>query len=194
MQKRIVEQLSETQQMISTMLADSTLIDTVTACSLRCIECLKSGGKILLVGNGGSAADAQHFAAELVGRLAFDRAGLPAIALTTDTSILTAVGNDYGYERIFARQIQALGAEGDVLICYSTSGQSANILLALEEAKTKAMVSIGMTGNRRGAMLELCDYLLEVPSYKTSNIQEGHSVLGHIICHMIEGMFFKQKT
>jgi len=173
------------------MLADEGLLLQVEAAAQACIECMRAGSKILLAGNGGSAADAQHIAGEFVSRFAFDRPGLPAIALTTDTSILTAIGNDYGYERLFARQVQAQGNRGDVLIAYSTSGKSPNILRALEEASSKGLVRIGLTGNRCGPMRKLCDHLLEVPSSDTPKIQEGHLVLGHILCGLVERALFK---
>jgi D-sedoheptulose 7-phosphate isomerase len=144
-----------------------------------------------LAGNGGSAADAQHIAGEFVSRFAFDRPGLPAVALTTDSSILTAIGNDYGYEKLFARQVQALGQKGDVFIAYSTSGKSPNILLALEEARSRGLVCVGLTGNRGGPMGEICHHLLEVPSSDTPKIQEGHLVLGHILCGLVENAIFK---
>ncbi|MBP9788880.1 MAG: D-sedoheptulose 7-phosphate isomerase, partial [Acinetobacter sp.] len=156
-----------------------------------CIHCLQHDGKILLAGNGGSAADAQHIAGEFVSRFAFDRPGLPAIALTTDTSIITAIGNDYGYEKLFTRQIQALGRKGDIFIGYSTSGKSPNILRAFEEAKSRGLVCVGFTGSRGGPMQDICDYLLEVPSIDTPKIQEGHLVLGHILCGLIESAIFK---
>jgi D-sedoheptulose 7-phosphate isomerase len=145
---------------------------------------------VLLAGNGGSAADAQHIAAEFVSRFAVDRPGLSAIALTTDTSILTAIGNDYGYEKLFARQLQALGNKGDVFIAYSTSGKSPNILLALQEAQTRGLTTIGLTGNRRGPMVDHCEYCLAVPSSDTPKIQEGHLVLGHILCGLVENAMF----
>lgn len=147
--------------------------------------------KDLLAGNGGSAAEAQHIAGELVSRFAFDRPGLPAIALTTDTSILTAIGNDYGYEKLFARQVQAHGQKGDIFVAYSTSGKSPNILLALQEARQRGLVCVGMTGSRGQSMQEFCDYLLEVPSNETPKIQEGHTVLGHILCGLVENTLFK---
>ncbi len=124
-------------------------------------------------------------------RFAFDRPGLPAIALTTDSSILTAIGNDYGYEKLFARQVQAHGNKGDVFIGYSTSGKSPNILHAFEEARSLGLVCVGVTGNRGGPMRELCDYLLEVPSSDTPKIQEGHLVLGHILCGLVENAIFR---
>jgi len=165
--------ISEAQRVMTAMLADEGLLLQVESAAQACIECMRAGGKILLAGNGGSAADAQHIAGELVSRFAFDRPGLPAIALTTDTSILTAIGNDYGYERLFARQVQAQGIRGDVLIAYSTSGKSPNILRALEEANSKGLVRIGLTGNHGGPMRKLCDYLLEVPSSDTPKIHKG---------------------
>lgn len=187
----IEAQIVDSQAIMSAMLADSNLIDRVEAAALSCIHCMKQGGKILLAGNGGSAADAQHIAGEFVSRFAFDRPGLPAIALTTDSSILTAIGNDYGYEKLFARQVQALGQKGDVFIAYSTSGKSPNILLALQEARARGLVCVGLTGNLGGPMSEICDHLLEVPSPDTPKIQEGHLVLGHILCGLVENAIFK---
>ena len=186
----IRQQISDAQDIMSLMLADDKLLETVEKVSLVCTASLKNGRKILLAGNGGSAADSQHIAGEFVSRFAFDRPGLPAVALTTDTSIITAIGNDYGYEKLFARQIQALGNSGDIFIAYSTSGKSPNIMLALEEAKSRGVICIGMTGNRKGGMEQLCDYTLEVPSSDTPKIQEGHLVLGHIICGLVENLIF----
>ena len=191
MQNYIHEKMNEAQQVLQAMSADSALQDKLEQAALACIQCLRAGGKILLAGNGGSAADAQHIAGEFVSRFAFDRPGLPAIALTTDTSILTAIGNDYGYEKLFARQVQAHGQKDDVFIGYTTSGKSPNILLALQEARARGLVTIGLTGNRGGPMGELCDHLLEVPSADTPHIQEGHAVLGHILCGLVEAALFK---
>lgn len=187
-------QFAEAQRVMAAMLVDDKLNASLEAATKACIACLQGGGKILLAGNGGSAADAQHIAGEFVSRFAFDRPGLPAIALTTDTSILTAIGNDYGYEKIFARQVQAHGQKGDVFIGYSTSGKSPNILLAFEEARDKGLVCVGLTGNRGGPMGLLCDCLLEVPSADTPKIQEGHLVLGHILCGLVENTIFKAPT
>nr|VFK79552.1 MAG: phosphoheptose isomerase [Candidatus Kentron sp. SD] len=184
-------QIAESHQIMGDMLSDRSLINKVESAAQACIRCLEASGKILLAGNGGSAADAQHIAGELVSRFAFDRPGLPAIALTTDTSILTAIGNDYGYEKLFARQVQAHGNKGDVFIGYSTSGASPNILKAFDEAHTRGLVSIGLTGNRGGPMRDLCDHLLEVPSSNTPKIQEGHAVLGHILCGLVEHAIFR---
>ena len=191
MKNYIAAQISEAQRVMSAMLEDIALQSTVEAAAQACIASLKQGGKILLAGNGGSAADAQHIAGEFVSRFAFDRPGLPAIALTTDTSILTAIGNDYGYEKLFARQVQAHGNKGDIFIGYSTSGKSPNILGAFEEARARGLVCIGLTGNRGGPMRELCEHLLEVPSADTPKIQEGHLVLGHILCGLVENAMFK---
>lgn len=177
--------------MMSAMLSDARLIATLESAATACVDCLNRGGKIMLAGNGGSAADAQHIAGEFVSRFAFDRPGLPAMALTVDTSILTAVGNDLGFENLFARQVQAHGNTGDVFIGYSTSGNSPNIIRALEAAKSRGLICIGMTGNRGGAMGGLCDYLLEVPSGDTPKIQEGHLVLGHSLCGLVENALFK---
>jgi D-sedoheptulose 7-phosphate isomerase len=191
MQSYIHEKINEAQKILAEMLADERLQATIAQTADACIRSLQDGGKILLAGNGGSAADAQHIAGEFVSRFAFDRPGLPAIALTTDTSILTAIGNDYGYERLFARQVQAHGQKGDVFIGYSTSGRSPNILLALQEARARGLSCIGLTGNRGGPMGEMCDYLLAVPSSDTPKIQEGHLVLGHILCGLVERALFK---
>lgn len=192
MRDYIGNQITEAIRVMNSMLSDVHIMSTLEAAAQASIQCLKNKGKILLAGNGGSAADAQHIAGELVSRFAFDRPGLPAIALTTDTSIMTAIGNDYGYDKLFARQIQAHGQQGDVFIAYSTSGKSPNVLKALEEARSSGLICIGMTGNNTGKMHELCDHLLQVPSVDTPKIQEGHLVLGHILCGLIENSIFKQ--
>jgi len=154
------------------------------------VAALRAGGKLLFCGNGGSAADAQHWAGELVARFHYDRPGLAAIALTTDSSILTAVGNDYGYDRIFARQVEALGAPGDVLFALTTSGRSPNILAAIAAAKAKGMAVAGFTGAGGEALAALCDLCLRVPASSTPMIQEAHEVAGHTICAMIERRMF----
>lgn len=194
MQDYIESQIMEAQRVASAMLVDDQIKLTLAAAAGAVIDCMQRKGKVLLAGNGGSAADAQHIAGEFVSRFAFDRPGLPAIALTTDTSILTAIGNDYGYEKLFARQIQALGNPGDVFIGYSTSGTSPNILAAFEEARASGLVCVGLTGNRGGVMRSLCDFLLEVPSAVTPKIQEGHLVLGHILCGLVETAIFGESA
>lgn len=156
-----------------------------TACVIA-TETINSGGKILLFGNGGSAADAQHIAAELSGRYKKERRGLPGIALTTDTSVLTAVGNDYGYDRVFDRQVEALANKGDLLIGISTSGNSKNVLRALSLGRNMGCKTIGFSGHDGGAMNEFCDINLVVPSDDTPRIQEMHILIGHIVCQAIE--------
>jgi D-sedoheptulose 7-phosphate isomerase len=192
MRTYIDKQIAEAGRVMAAMQADESLKSAMQSAALACIGSLRQGGKLLLAGNGGSAADAQHIAGEFVSRFAFDRPGLAALALTTDTSILTAIGNDYGYDKLFARQVQALGQHGDVLLVYSTSGKSPNILLALAEARAKGLVCIGMTGNRGGPMDNLCDHLLAIPAADTPKIQEGHLVLGHILCGLVEAALFQE--
>ena len=149
-------------------------------------DTLKTGHKILIFGNGGSAADAQHIAAEFVVRLKLERRGYPAIALTTDSSILTSCGNDYGFDRIFERQVEALGSFGDAAIAISTSGNSKNVILGIKEAKRKGMLVIGFTGKGGGAMAKLCDILIDVSASNTMRIQETHITFFHIICDLVE--------
>lgn len=154
---------------------------------------LKTGKKVLFCGNGGSAADAQHLAAEFVGRYLLEREGLPAIALTTDTSILTAVANDYDFANVFARQVQALGNNGDVLIGISTSGNSPNVVRAIEVAKAKGIATIGFTGQGGGKMRELCDVCLAVDSKVTARTQEMHILMGHILCELLDGVLINHE-
>lgn len=164
------------------------LIPTISAMADICREALKRGNKILVCGNGGSAADAQHIAAEFVGRFHNERISLPAIALTTDTSILTAVANDYSYDRVFARQVEGLGRPGDVLWGISTSGNSANVVEALKMAKEKGLVTIGSTSKDGGKMVSLCREILVVPDDNTARIQEIHMLAAHSICEVIDGL------
>lgn len=172
------------------ILKDENLLKLIKNVSLEIIKAYKNGNKTLIAGNGGSAADAQHIAGEFVSRFYFDRPGIASIALTTDTSILTAIGNDYGYENIFSRQVEAQGVKGDVFIGISTSGNSKNILKALESCKKKEILSIGLTGESGGAMDKMCDYCIKVPSSCTPRIQESHIVIGHIICAIVEEELF----
>ncbi|WP_345955893.1 D-sedoheptulose 7-phosphate isomerase [Mucilaginibacter sp. PAMB04168] len=148
--------------------------------------CLRAGNKVLLFGNGGSAADAQHIAAEFTGRFVKERRSLPAIALTTDTSALTAIGNDYGFDRIFERQVEGLAAKGDVLVGISTSGNSGNVIKALQLGKHLGCTNIGLSGNNGGQMTDCCDLNLIVPSAVTAHIQEMHILIGHIICTAVD--------
>jgi len=166
-----------------------TMIPSIQSASELIVKILKSGNKILLVGNGGSAADAQHIAAELTGRYKSERKGLPAIALTTDTSALTAISNDYGYGRVFDRQVEALANQGDLLIGISTSGNSANIISALEVAKELGCTTLGMSGKSGGKMNEVCDLNLTIPSDDTPRIQEMHILIGHILCQAVDDAF-----
>lgn len=171
------------------ILADQQLQEAIAEVAEICIGALRRRNKVMLAGNGGSAADSQHIAAEFVSRFAYDRPGLPSIALTTDTSMLTAIGNDYGYEYLFSRQIEANGREGDVFIGISTSGNSKNVLLAVERAREMGIVTVGLCG-AGGRLREICDYALCAPSTVTARIQESHILIGHIICGLCETTLF----
>ena len=162
------------------------LAPAIEAAAGLCAGSLRAGGKILFCGNGGSAADAQHLAAELTGRFEANRRAIAAIALTTDTSALTAIANDFGYERVFARQVEALGKPGDVLYAISTSGNSPNVTAAIEAAKKLGMKVIGVTGESGGKMREMSDVLLNVPAAKAARVQEMHIAVGHMICGIVE--------
>lgn len=164
-------------------------IAAISAFAQHAVNALKNGKRIYFMGNGGSAADSQHLAAEFVGRFKKERRGLPAVALTTDTSILTSVGNDYDFQNIFSRQVEALVNEGDVVVGISTSGNSKNVVNALTTAKEIGAVTIGLTGAGGGVMNELCDVCIKVPSKVTARIQEGHIMIGHIICELVDEVF-----
>jgi len=163
-----------------------SLTDDIAKISSICINSIRSGGKILIFGNGGSAADAQHIAAELVGRYKSERKGLPAVALTTDTSALTSIGNDFGYDQIFQRQIEALAKPEDIVIGISTSGNSLNVISALKLSKKKGCKTIGLSGSDGGDMNKICDVNVVVPASDTPRIQEMHILIGHTMCHLIE--------
>jgi D-sedoheptulose 7-phosphate isomerase len=169
---------------------DDKLARAIETVAGACVASLKAGNKLLFMGNGGSAADSQHLAGEMVSRFAYDRPGLPAFALTTDSSVLTAIGNDYGYELLFKRQVEAVGKAGDVLFGFSTSGRSPNIIVALEAARTLGMVTVGMTGNLGERITQVVDHCIEIPSASTPKIQEGHIITGHIICGLVEAAMF----
>ncbi len=188
----ITSEIEKTIALLDQMRADEGTLGVAETSARCCVEALQKGRKLLLAGNGGSAADAQHLAAEFVARFYFDRPGLPAIALNTDTSVLTAVGNDYGFEKLFSRQVEALGVEGDVFFGISTSGRSRNVLQALEECRRRKIITVGMTGAAGGDMPSLCDYCIRIPSSETPKIQEGHIVIGHIICALVEGAMFEK--
>jgi D-sedoheptulose 7-phosphate isomerase len=184
------DEIAKASRVLEAMLADEALLAAVERVAVLCAAAVRRGNKIMFAGNGGSAADAQHLAAELIGRLGYDRPSLPSISLTTDTSVLTAVGNDYGFEEIFRRQIEGVGSKGDVLIGISTSGRSRNLVKALTAAREKGIITVGMTGATGGDMTALCDQCLRVPSVETQKIQEGHIILGHIFCGLIERLMF----
>lgn len=188
--KEIAAAISATARLLDTMAADAALCAAAAQATEISIAALRAGRKLLFCGNGGSAADAQHWAGELVSRFHYDRPGLPAIALTTDSSILTAIGNDYGYDRVFARQVEALGVAGDVLVAISTSGNSPNVVAAIEAARGQGLATIGFTGQGGGRMAALCDVCIRIPSTSTPRIQEGHEVLGHAVCALIEATLF----
>lgn len=182
--------IKELDENISTIRASKNLADTIANVSNIIIDCYKNNGKVILMGNGGSAADAQHIAAEFVGKFKLERNSLPAIALTTNTSIITALANDYGYDTIFSRQLGSLANSKDVLIAITTSGNSLNILRAVETAKLKDIKVIGMTGKNGGRLKELVDIIIKVPSDNTPRIQEAQITIGHIICNLVEKNLF----
>lgn len=194
MKETVIQGMRETVAIVNTMMSDEHLMKSIGDITQCCIAALRSGNKILFAGNGGSAADCQHLAGELVNRFNFDRPGLPAFALTTDTSVLTSISNDYGYERIFERQVQALGNAGDVFFGLSTSGKSANVLAGLRMAKSKGLRTVGFTGKNAGEMSALCDYCIQIPSGSTPKIQEGHILIGHLICATVEATLFNGRS
>ena len=182
----VQEKLLEGAGVMESVARDAALHAALIAAAEATAEALKSGRKLMVAGNGGSAADAQHLAAEFVCRLVQDRPAMRAIALTTDSSILTAVANDYGFEQVFARQIEALGQRGDVFLAISTSGNSPDVLRALELSRRMGVATIGLTGRTGGKMAPLCDYCLRVPSDVTMYIQQAHLALEHIFCMIVE--------
>ena len=171
-------------------LADDTLVDAVARAGEATAEAMLHGGKLMTAGNGGSAADAQHLSAEFVSRLTVDRKAMRSVALTTDTSAITAIGNDYAYENIFSRQVEAIGSAGDVFLGISTSGNSPNVLKALELCREMKITTVGFSGNRGGRMAALCDHNVIVPSEVTMHIQESHLALEHIFCMIVERCYF----
>lgn len=185
----IADRLRESVEVKTAILDDEDLLDLVQAVATACVRSLECGGKIILFGNGGSAADAQHIAAELVGRYLRERRALAALALSTNTSTVTAIGNDYSYDEVFSRQIEAVGNKGDVALGISTSGKSRNVICALETAQSRGLITIAMTGENGRAWLSQVDYCLCVPSQSTPRIQEAHILLGHTICEIIEEHF-----
>ncbi|MDR1005418.1 MAG: D-sedoheptulose 7-phosphate isomerase [Bacteroidales bacterium] len=190
MQERIKQVMEESVAVKQQLLNNPEIINEIEKISLAIIEAYRSNKKVLFCGNGGSAADAQHLAAELSGRFYYDRPPLASEALHVNTSYLTAVANDYSYDVIYSRLVEATGCGGDVLIGLSTSGSSKNVINALQAAKAKGMITISLTGEGGGRMAELSDYLLAVPSKDTPRIQESHIMLGHIICELVESTLF----
>jgi|TARA_B100001750_G_scaffold50080_1_gene37965 D-sedoheptulose 7-phosphate isomerase len=187
----IKKNIQESISIKSDLLGDTNLINNIEIASKKCIEAINNNHKILIAGNGGSASDSQHFAAEIVGRYEVNRDAKAAIALTTDTSILTAIANDFGYEYVFSRQIEGLGKPNDIFIAISTSGNSKNIIESLKSANKLGLTTIGLTGKTAGNMKDLVDILLNVPSEKTSRIQESHIMILQIICLLLEIDFIK---
>ena len=193
-QEAVLAHFRRSQQAVERASADEKFVAATVAIAERISAALKSGGKVLLAGNGGSAADAQHIAAEFVGRFIDDRAPLAAIALTTDTSALTSIGNDYGFDKVFERQVRALGRKGDVFIGISTSGRSPNVVEALQAARELGLTTIGFTRDAQTTMHALCDLTLAVPAEETALIQQIHITAGHAICHLVEHALFGAKS
>ena len=182
----IKENIIQSIEVKEKILQDELFLERIEKVAEECIAAYQHGNKLLICGNGGSASDAQHMAGELVGRYLLERKGIPAIALNANTTVLTALGNDYSYEEVYAKQVAALGSAGDILISISTSGNSANCVRASEQAKKQGMTTIALTGSSGGKLKEICDDTLNVPSDETPRIQEAHIMLIHIICGMIE--------
>jgi D-sedoheptulose 7-phosphate isomerase len=192
-EKRIREEIILAGGLLQQIAADPALVHEIAKVAEQFVACLREGGKVLWCGNGGSAAEAQHLAAEFVVRFTVARPALPSMSLTVDTSVLTACANDFGYDQVFARQVEAFGHPADVLVALSTSGNSPGILRALETARSRGLVTVGFTGANGGKMPPLCDTLLRVPSERTQNIQEAHAVFGHIIVALMEESLFPEK-
>ena len=193
MNSYVVSEYQKTLDVFNKIVSNSNFVSNVVKIAEVATSVLKNGGKIMFCGNGGSAADSQHLAAELVSKLYYDRPGLNAVALTTDTSALTSIGNDYGYEKVFSRQVEAIGKKGDMLIGFSTSGRSKNVLLAFEKAKSMNIITVGFLGQDGRDIGKISDYQVNIPSNSTPNIQEGHISTGHIICAIIEDAIFADK-
>lgn len=194
MEKIVKEILNESIRVKKKIVDDPSLLSQINQISSIIIEAYRRKKKVILFGNGGSAADAQHIAGELVNRLHLEREALPAIALTTDSSVLTSIANDYDYSRIFARQVEALAKEGDVVIGISTSGSSSNVIEAVKTAKEKGAKTVGFTGNKGGKLAELVDFVISVPSDETARVQESHITILHIICCLVERELFGHKS
>ena len=185
-QESIIAHIQQSIAVKQAILGNTALLIKIEAAAKACQTALSNGGKVLIAGNGGSAADAQHIAAELVGRFEKERESMASVALTTDTSALTAIANDYGYDKVFSRQLEGLGQANDVFIGITTSGNSANIMQAIDVCEKKGIKSIGLTGNSGGKLAERADITLCVPDTRTATIQESHIMIGHILCALIE--------
>lgn len=185
-----VEKINAAQKIKTHILKEDNTLEVLNSIGNAILQCYKKSGKVLFCGNGGSAADAQHLAAELSGRFYLDRKPLHAEALHVNSSYLTAAANDYSFGLVYSRLVEAQGKKGDVLIGLSTSGTSDNVIKALEKAKMKGMITVGLTGAEEGHMEEYCDYLIRIPSKDTPRIQEGHILLGHILCEWVEDALF----
>lgn len=185
---------SEIEQSISTKreILSNGVVDVIQSVSVLFVEAFRRGNRVIFAGNGGSAADAQHLAAEFVSRFAFDRPGLPSISLATDTSMITAIGNDYGFENLFARQLQAQARSGDVFVGITTSGKSPNVIRAFEECREIGVIPVALCGES-GDLDDIADYVIRVPSKKTARIQESHILIGHILCGSVEEAIFGRK-
>jgi len=190
MKNYIKEQIKKSYETKQEIYNNDDLLNKIEVVARKCVALYKTDKKTILAGNGGSAADAQHIAAELVGRYGFDRPSIPSLALTTDTSNLTAIGNDYGYDQVFSRQLEGMGQKGDIFIGISTSGNSVNIIKAFNSAKKKGITTVALTGRDGGEMAKLADVALVVPSNSTPRIQESHILIGHILCDIIEKEIF----
>ncbi len=190
MKNYIKNQIKKSYETKQDIYNNQDLLNKIEEVSKMCVELYRGSNKTMLAGNGGSAADAQHIAAELVGRYGFDRPSIPSLALTTDTSNLTAIGNDYGYDKVFSRQLEGMGQNGDIFIGISTSGNSVNIINAFNSAKEKGITTVALVGRDGGEMAKLADISLIVPSDSTPRIQESHILIGHILCDIIEKEIF----
>lgn len=189
MREDIVKRIEENISVKKSILSDTHLIDTIERAATVVVNAIKNGNKVIFCGNGGSAADSQHLAAELIGKFYFNRRSLPAISLTVNTSIITAIGNDFGFDKVFARQLEGIGKAGDVLIGLSTSGNSENVVEAFRLAKELGISTVAFTGESGGILRNLTDILINIPSNDTPRIQEAHIMVGHIICELVEKEF-----
>jgi D-sedoheptulose 7-phosphate isomerase len=189
----IRDQIAASIAVKQVILANEKLIDQIEKLAADCVQCLKAGGKVIFAGNGGSFADAQHLSAEFISRFMFDRAPLASLVLGANNSAISAIGNDYGYEQVFARELEGVARSGDIFIPITTSGNSRNILVAVEQARKQGLTTVAFTGEGGGKLAPLCDCLC-VPSRETARIQECHIMIGHIICGLVEQQYFKEKN